>query len=73
MVSASPITTEPVPGVIDETAEALWLEDELPVEERRPVAVTELSSYIEMEPATVWPKVALIVSAPELAAVAYQM
>ena len=71
MVSAFPTTTEPAPGVIDVTEVAAWLTDELPVWLRRPVAVTPLISYIETEPATVEPKDAVIVSAPEVAAVAY--
>jgi hypothetical protein len=72
VVSAFPRTTEPAPGVIDVTEVADWLVVELPVEVRRPVAVTPLISYIETEPASVEPKDAAIVSAPELAAVAYQ-
>jgi hypothetical protein len=73
VVSAFPTTTEPVDGVIEVTDVEAWLDEELPVEVRSPVAVTPLISYIETEPATVDPKLALIVSAPELPAVAYQM
>ena len=72
VVSAFPITTEPAEGVIEVTAVDDWLEVELPVWLSSPVAVTPLISYIETEPATVWPKLALIVSAPALPAVAYQ-
>jgi hypothetical protein len=71
VVSVFPTTTEPAPGVIEVTEVAAWLTDELPVWLRSPVAVTPLISYIETEPATVVPKAAVIVSAPEDAAVVY--
>ena len=40
VLSVFPITTEPVVGVMDVTAVAPWLDAELPVAARRPVAVT---------------------------------
>ena len=72
-VSAFPITNEPVLGVnkvtdsVDEPAE------ELPVEVSAPVVVAPLISYMETEPVTVLANEAVIVSEPELPAMAYQM
>jgi hypothetical protein len=47
--------------------------DELPVDDCKPVVVTPLTSKIEMVPAVVALNAAVTVSAPALAAVAYQM
>ena len=68
-----PISTELLAGLIDETEVAVWLVVEPPVDDRTPVAVTPLTSYIETEPATDWEKLAEMVSAPVLFAFAYQM
>ena len=73
VVSVFPITTEPVAGEIDGTEVPVWLVLDAPTEARSPVAVTPLISYIETEPATVEPKVAVMVSAALLFALAYQM
>jgi len=70
--SVLPTTTEPEVGDMDVTEVLDWLVVEPPVDERIPLELTPLISYIDTEPATVAPKEADIVSAPVLAAFAYQ-
>ncbi len=72
-VSTFPITNEFALGVNEVTDGVVEPPEELPVEVSRPVIVAPLISWIETEPVTAAPKDAVIVSAPELPAVAYQM
>jgi hypothetical protein len=69
--SALPTMNESEAGVKEATAAVVEPEEELPVEESAPDVVNPVISYIETEPATVVPKAAVIVSAPEVAAIAY--
>ena len=70
-VSVSPMTTELELGVMEETDEVAPAVDELPNDVS--AGATPLISYMDPEAVTVEPKLADIVSAPELAAAAYQM
>ena len=72
-VSALPITNEFEPGAKEVTAGAVEPPEELPVDEDVPLIEAPLTSYTDTEPVTVAPKDAVIVSAPELPAAAYQM
>jgi hypothetical protein len=73
VVSAFPITIELALGVKEVTEAVVEPAEELPVEVDGLVVETPLSSYIEIEPVTEEENAAVIVSAPVLAAVAYQM
>ena len=55
------------------TPELVELVVELPVEDSTPEVVYPVISYSETEPVTEAPKVAVIVSAPDVDARAYQM
>jgi len=73
-VSAFPITNEPVAGVMEgETDGVVEPPEELPVEVSAPAVVAPLISKMETDPIAVLPNNAVIVSAPELTAVVYQM
>jgi hypothetical protein len=72
-VSTFPTANEFALGVKEPTLAEVEPPDELPLEERTPAVEYPVISYIETEPATAAEKVAVIVSAAELAAVAYQM
>jgi len=72
-VSALPITNELATGVKEATASAVEPAGELPVELSADVVVAPLISYMETDPTAVLPNEAVIVSAPELPAVEYQM
>ena len=71
--SEFPTVNESAAGVNELTEELVEPAEELPVEDSGPEVVKPESSYIETEAATVVPKAAVIVSAPEVPAVAYQM
>ena len=71
LVSVFPITIEVGTGVKEVTEGVVEPAEELPVEEA--MLGLELISYMETEPVAVEEKEAVIVSAPELPAVAYQM
>jgi len=71
-VSELPMTIELVAGVNEVTEVVEDPVDENPVEDCGPDVVTPASSNIEIEPVTAVGKVAVIVSAPALAAVEYQ-
>jgi hypothetical protein len=73
VASIIPITTELEVGVKEVTEALPELVAELPVEDSRPVFVYPVISYTRVEPVTEAEKVAVMVSLPELAAVAYQM
>jgi len=73
VVSTFPMTMELRPGVNEATEAPVEPPLELPVCVVIPVVEYPESSYIETEPVTVEPKVAVIVSAPEAAAAPYQM
>jgi hypothetical protein len=72
-VSTFPTTKELLAGVKEVTEAAVEPVEEPPVDCWRPTGVYPEISYIETEPAAVEPKDAVIVSPPELFAVAYQM
>ena len=72
-VSAFPITNEPVLGVNKVTDSDVEPAEELPVEVSVPVVVAPLTSYMETEPTAALANEAVMVSAPEPPAVAYQM
>jgi len=72
-VSAFPITNDLAPGVNEVTEGVVDPPDKLPVEDDGLAVEAPLISYMETEPVTVDVKEALMVSAPELPAFAYQM
>ena len=72
-VSALPITNEFELGVKEVTDTAVEPPEELPVDEDGLLVEAPLISYTDTEPVTVAPKDAVIVSAPALPAVVYQM
>jgi hypothetical protein len=72
-VSTFPTANEFAFGVKEPTLAEVEPPDELPLEESKPAVEYPASSYIETEPATTAEKVAVIVSAAELEAVAYQI
>ena len=77
-VEAEPVSTFPTAnefalGVKEPTLAEVEPPGELPLEDRTPDVEYPASSYIETEPVTAAEKVAVIVSAAELDAVAYQM